>query len=166
MAETRSIAIVYYCSAFVLKHELTQFMDEPSSSCDHAVPRNNQADRGKCQVNAVPRRSLSVVFAKTADDWLNDGPPRLRNGTAACRMDRPRHLPTGPLADSCGDRPPSPARGPEKYYLNVSENKPSARKLLRTFCIHENAFDITQNALMPQLLGEFSADSQRGLSLP
>jgi len=47
--------------------------------------------------------------------------------------------------------------GPDKYF-NVTENKSSDRKLYFIFWngIHENAFDITQNALIPQGLGDFA----------
>jgi len=52
---------------------------------------------------------------------------------------------------------PSLPQGARKIVLNVSENKSSDRKLIfRYFDIHENACDITQNALIAQLLGDFA----------
>jgi len=58
--------------------------------------------------------------------------------------------------------PPKRAR---KISLNVSENKSGDRKLLY-FGIHENAFDITQNALLPQLLGDFAPRPSAGTLPP
>ena len=58
-------------------------------------------------------------------------------------------------------------RGPGKIFLNVSENKSSNRNLiLYIFGIHGNAFDITQNALIPQLLGDFASRLSAGTLSP
>jgi len=62
---------------------------------------------------------------------------------------------------------PSLPQGARKIFLNVSENKSSDRKLIfRYFGIHENACDITQNALIAQLLGDFALRPSAGTLSP
>ena len=51
----------------------------------------------------------------------------------------------------------------QKNIVNVSENKVTGRKLFLHSDDHENAFDITQNASIPQHLGTSPPDPQRGL---
>jgi len=89
-------------------------------------------------------RSL-VLIDSPSSNHTNVVPPQSFNSGESMRG----------VGGAIGANPPPPEG--QKNILDVSENKSSNRTLiLYIFGIQENAFDITQNVLMPELLADFA----------